>query len=415
MKFKYMVIFISFLLFFSINASASFEINSPTAVLIDADTGFVLYDKNSDQKMYPASTTKIMTAILAIEKGNMDDTVTASFYAVNSIEYDSTKLGLYEGETISFKDLFMSLVVCSANDAANVVAEHISGSVDEFVKLMNKRAVELGAINTHFVNPSGLHSEEHISTAKDLAVLARYAMTLPQFREAVSTRQYKINPTNKYNEIRILNSTNHLTNPHSVYYYEYATGIKTGYTTKSKSCLVSSASKNGSNLIVVVLGGENIDGKSSAFVDSKNLFEYGFNNFKPQTIINKGDIISSLPIKNAKGTKEIILEAADTKCIILPEGVSVSDLKKKEYIREVIKAPIAKGEMMGKMEYWYNDLKLCETEMLAITSYSKQPFIFILNILKSVWFYIIAFVLLILRFKPKKRRRRKSNYRKKSY
>ncbi len=402
------------MLMIPLTSFASPDVSAEAALLIDAETGLTLFEKNADDTRFPASTTKIMTAILAAELGEMDDILTASFEAVNTIAPDSSKIFLWEGENMSLGDLFYALIVASANDAANVIAEHIGGSTDEFVGMMNRRAAELGANSTHFVNAHGLHAENHYTTAKDLAIIARHAMSIPAFAEAVQVNTYRIAPTNKFTEERVLYSTNLMINPVSSYYYKNATGIKTGYTSNAGGCLVASAQNGTSSLISVVLCAGNNGGKTMSFVDSANLFEYGFKTLKPHTLVASGDVISQLPVKNARGSKEIVLEAAQTKSIVLPENTDVSDIKKVEYVRNTVKAPIKKGEMMGRMEYWLGDIKLADVEMLSVADYEKAPFMLIINpvsaALKSVWFYVAAVILGLIYFvlKLKKRRRHRA-------
>lgn len=381
-----------YLIILSITGYAEIELSAPSAILIDAYSGIVLSEKNADKKMCPASTTKIMTAILTIENANLDDIVITSFNAVNSIDFDSSKLFLSENEQISVKDLLFGLLIASANDAANVLAEHISGSTEEFAKLMNQKAKELGANDSNFVNAHGLYNANHYTTASDLAKIARSAMTLPLFREIVCLRTYTTAATNMFEE-RVLISTNHLTNPNCQYYCKYAQGIKTGYTSQAGSCLVSYGSHEGTGVISVVLGtGTSEDGKTMSFVDSKKNIEYGLLTLTSQPLVSAGDVISSVPIKKSY-QKSALLEAQSNVSAHLPDGVSVNEVKKKEYILNSITAPIYKGDILGRMEYWYGDTKVAETYMIAINNYKKIPLFYIVNplliILRTSWSYII--------------------------
>ncbi|NLY42595.1 MAG: D-alanyl-D-alanine carboxypeptidase, partial [Clostridiaceae bacterium] len=269
------------------------EIDCPAAILIDSASGRILYERNMHQKMYPASITKIMTAVLALERGNLKDMVTASLDAVTSVGPGGSHIGILPGETLSLEDLLYGLMVASANDGANVIGEYISGSMDEFVNLMNQRAIELGAINTHFTNTNGMPDDEHVTTAYDMAMIAKHAMTIPKFREIVSTSYYEIEPTEKYKEKRYLSNTNHLINKYRAtksynYYYEPAIGIKTGYTDQANYTLAGAARKNRIELITVVMGGKAVDGKLQIYEDTIKLLEYGFNNFSTQTIVRPG-------------------------------------------------------------------------------------------------------------------------------
>lgn len=373
--------------------------------------------------MYPASTTKIMTAILALENGNFDDMVTVSHDAVFSISYDSSKAGLYEGEIISFKDLVYTLLICSANDSANVIAEHISGSISAFVDKMNQRAKELGAENTHFVNTHGLHNEDHYTTAYDLAILARHAMTIPAFREIVSMRSYSLAPSNKFDETRHFNSTNHLLNPNSPYYYKHAVGIKTGYTDNAKSCLVSAAEANGKMYISVVLGAENADGQSMSFVDSRTLLSHGVEKYKPAELCKAGAFAKPIPVKNAKGTDSVGVHTSSAALAVLPEGTAAESVEMREYINTKLEAPVAMGTVLGRREYWLGDIKVAETQLIADADIENQGFFARLfsNLFTSFWFYLaLVFVLLLLfgrrikKMKARRERRQRAEMRRRS-
>ena len=404
---------LAFILFFSIilsfSAHAAAEISAPCAVLIDADTGVVLYEKDADKRMYPASTTKIMTAVLAIENGNMDEILTASGNAVNSISYDSSKIDLVEGEQMSYKDLVYGLIIASANDAANVLAEHIAGSTDEFVKLMNAKAAEIGAENTHFINAHGLHDDNHYTTARDLSKIARYAMTLPLFRDAVMQTAYKIAPTNKTENERTLTTTNMLLNRFSSYYYQYATGIKTGYTSHAGYCLVSSASYNDMNLIGVVLGAEAKDGETMSFVDTRAMYRWAFTTLSSQTIVKKGSIIGSAPLKNSYSDEAILETESDIKAV-LPEGVTSEDLKTEIVLNENIKAPIEAGDMLGRADYYYKGSLVTSTGLLAVSAYKAIPLPFILKPVYKIFswtgsYIILAIIILYLFLRWQKQKR----------
>lgn len=414
---RIILITLAFILAFTCVCSAEISLKSPSAILVDGESGLTLFEKNSEKKMYPASTTKIVTAILAIESEGLstNEMLTASFYAVNSIDYDSSKINLSEGEKMSFENLLYSLIIASANDAANVLAEYISKTPEAFVELMNKKVKELGCENTHFTNPHGLHDENHYTTASDLAKIAVYAMKLPFFAQAVKMTKHTIPPTNKMDEERVLNSTNHLLDKKSKYYYQYATGIKTGYTSHAGYCLVSCAENGNEKYISVVLGAKPDDTETSSFVDSKKLLKYGFENHDAHTVAKKDDIISSIPIKSSFAD-EAILTASQTVKLILPQGADPKKIEKKEYIKQTVKAPVKLGEKLGRMEYWYDGVKVGECDMLSVSDYSKIPLAFIFKpiykLFKSAVFYILlvfAFVVWYLysSFKRQRRRRRR--------
>ena len=392
----------------SFTALAQPAVSAPKAILMDGKTGLVLYEKNAYETAYPASTTKIMTAILALEKGNLSDMVTVSFDAVNSISYDSSKAGLFEGEVFSMEELVYTLMICSANDSANVIAEHIGGSVEGFVEMMNARAKELGAKNTHFVNAHGLHNENHYTTAYDLAILAKHALSLPRFREIVSMRSYQLAPSEKCEEIRYINSTNHLLNPQSPYYHSTAIGIKTGYTDNAKSCLISASEKNGATYIAVVMGAENVDGQAMSFVDSGRLLSYGEETLKPTILSTMGTKTKGIPIKKARGTKEVPVITQETVSAILPEGVSPDAVKPMEYIKTDLTAPVKAGEILGRVDYMYGETRVGKTYLVASEDIKKETVFGWL--FSKVWIYIVLLFILaifLLRCTRKLRAKRK--------
>lgn len=336
------------------------SVNSPNAILIDADTGRVLYEKNADKTAYPASTTKILTAILTLENCKITDEVTASYAAIMSVPVGGSHAAIQVGETLTVKDLLQALLVCSGNDAANILAEHVGGSTESFASMMNTRAKELGCTSTNFTNASGLHDANHYTTAHDLAILYKYATdNFPEFNEIVATIRFRLPITDKYNtDDRFYLNSNQLIVPNSSsssknYYYPYATGGKTGYTSEAKNCLVAGASKDGVNLIAVVLGGIQDDkGVSYRFTDTKALFEYGFNAIVPNTIAEANTVLQTLPVKNAK-------EENATVKLKLKEGLSTTINRSDLYTKfepilvfnEEITAPVTEGDILGKATF----------------------------------------------------------------
>ena len=263
------------------------HIEAAAAILVDADTGTVLFDQNAHEQRYPASITKVMTAMLAIEavdRGelSLNDVITVGSEVNREVGDGSSTQNIKEGEQIRLEDVLYCALTASANEACNVLAQAVSGSVDDFVALMNQRAGELGMEDTHFANTHGYHNEEHYTTAYDIALMCREAMQHETFRTIVTAKSYTVPATNLH-EARELHDTNALVSTWRItgYYYEYATGIKTGSTPEAGQCLAASASKDGRNLISVVLGAENIaqsDGTTlrQSFSESKRLLQCTF-------------------------------------------------------------------------------------------------------------------------------------------
>lgn len=275
---------------------------SSTAILMDAQTGQVLYNKNMDEKMYPASITKIMTAILAVENLRLTDTITLSENAVYSFDdNDIASMGFIAGENISVKDALYAMMLMSANDAANALAEQVSGSIDKFVERMNEKAKEIGATNTHFSNPNGLHEDTHYTTAHDMALITQYAMKNADFCHFFSELTYEIQPTNKQPEARPCASQHDMLK-NTQFFYQYATGGKLGWTKQAQYTLVTTAEKDGRELICVVMNSTQPNDK---YNDTISLFDYGFSQFiskeisadnlkQPVVVMYDGDT----PVKN---------------------------------------------------------------------------------------------------------------------
>ncbi len=376
-------------LFISVHATETLppDINSPSAILMDFNTGKILYEKNINKKMYPASLTKVMTAIIVLENCNLSDIATASYNSIMSIESGYVVANLQIGEELTIEQLLYLLMVGSCNDAAIVLAEHISGSVEEFSILMNEKAKEIGCTLTNFVNPNGVHDENHYSTAYDLALIAKYAMQNETFKSIVSTTYYKLSTTNKYNkEDRLFVTTNDLLR--GDYYYKYATGIKTGFTTPAKNCLVSSANKNGLELIAVVLGSEQApDGSSYRYLDTINLFEYGYSTYSLKEIVKSGDIIQTINIKNAtRDTQKLDLAVDKDLSILIKNNTEDTTILPEINLNDNLKAPINKGDVLGTVTYTSEEINY--TENLLANSNVKKSYAFIFIIIILILFFL---------------------------
>lgn len=258
------------------------EVYAESAVVMDADTGTILYSKNADAQKYPASITKIMTALLAIENSTPEERVIFSDHAIWGIERDSSHIGIRIGENLSMRDCLYGIMLESANEVCLAVAEHISGTTDDFVKLMNERAEKLGCKNTHFVNPNGLPDEQHYTTAEDMALIAKAAFSNETFRKICGTKAYQIGWTNKTGEDRWLGNHHKMLWDSSEYYYDSCVGGKTGYTDVALNTLVTYATRDDMNLICVSMrtAGRRI------YTDTATLLDYGFTNFNRICISN---------------------------------------------------------------------------------------------------------------------------------
>lgn len=264
------------------------EVSAGNAILIDADTGAILYEKNAYEKCYPASTTKILTGLLTVENCNMDETVTFSKEAANSVTWEDANLATKAGEEYSVEEALYALLLYSANEVAYGLAEHVGGSLSTFVDMMNARAKELGAVDTHFSNASGLYSPDHYTTAYDMAMIARGCYNNSTFVNIDSTYEtYTIGPTNMTSQSRFIRHR-HLMLKNRDLYYEYCKGGKTGFTDQSGYTLVTFAEKDDMRLICVCF---NCSDSTVRFTDTRTLFDWGFENFRKVT--TSSDTISS--------------------------------------------------------------------------------------------------------------------------
>jgi D-alanyl-D-alanine carboxypeptidase/uncharacterized membrane protein len=255
-------------------------IESASAVVMDMDTGTFLYSKNAAAKQYPASTTKILTTLLLVENCDLDETITFS-EIVYDLEEGSSHLGIQPGEEMTLRDAAYGIMLESANDIANGVAEYIGGSLSGFADMMNERAAELGCINTHFSNPHGLYSEDHYTCAYDMALIAQAAYSNPIFREIAGTTYYEIPETNMTDEIRYLTNHDKLIQSDSDYYRSWCTGGKTGYTEACLNTLVTFGEQDGKRLVGVVF---RVNGAGKAYLETTQIMEYGFNEFVTKNI-----------------------------------------------------------------------------------------------------------------------------------
>lgn len=289
---------------FDVNAYASTppDVAGSGVVLMDASNGQILFNKNMDEKLPPASTTKVMTALLTLEKTSLTDKVTIGKVPACA---DGTALGLEEGEVMTVEDLLNALIIGSCNDAAEALAEYISGSIPEFTNLMNKRADELGAVNTHFVNPSGLYDKNHYTSAKDLSLILRELLKHKEFEDIAQKPNYRILPNEKVKTERWVTNRLTILSKNSSTYYPYCIGGKTGYTIDAKHSFISAARKDGVTLISAII---HTDDKAKYFEDGVKLFEYGFNNFKLTKFLSKGDELTS---KNINSTNVPLLSSTD--------------------------------------------------------------------------------------------------------
>lgn len=357
-------------------AEAPPELTAKAYILIDMETGQVLAEKDADAQRSPASTTKIMTALVALENANLEDEMVASQNAINSVPYDYVRAGIKIGEVLKLENLLDLMLITSANEASNIIAENVSkdGTMAGFTEMMNKKAAELGLTGTHFTNSSGLEEEGHYTTARDLAILARAAMQNETFREIVGRRDFTLPDTNlrKSSDWKIghLTYTNELLVSRSKYYSK-VTGIKTGYTEKAGLCLVSSAvNPDGLELISVILGTES---KTLQFEESQKLLEYGFRNFSKRELVKKGEFVGRYEVADAVDGKKLDVVTNGSLSYIVPldQEEFKNTVTKNPEIFEPFTAPIAQGQVVGKIEYKYNNELIGSVDLIANEAIEK--------------------------------------------
>lgn len=335
------------------------DIYSPSVILIERSTGKIIYEKNAYEKMYPASITKIMTAILTLENCNLTDTATVSVNAIKSVPNGYSVAYLQVGEELTINQLLHVLLIPSANDAANVLAEHIAGSVDSFCSMMNTKAHEIGCLNTNFVNPSGIHNENHYSTAYDLSLIARYAMNNETFRNIVKTTSYTLPSTNKWaKNDRYFTNTNSLIKPDNRdavdnYYYKYCIGIKTGYTDASKECIAACIKKDDLEFISVILGSDKTEnGLSARYIDCKTLFNYAINNYSIYKINDANSVLKQVDVLNGTlSSRALDVVVEDEISVVKNNLTDISSISPNVEINFPLTAPISKNSIIGKITY----------------------------------------------------------------
>lgn len=385
------------------------DIKAPNLLLAETNTGRILYERASEEKIYPASITKLMTAILVVEHCELDEIVTVSENAVRSVPSGYVNANLQVGEQLTVEDLMYAMLVPSANDSANALAEHVGGSIDSFSTMMNSRARELGCIGSNFTNPSGLHQENHYTTAKDIYLIAKQAVSNSFIKKVIGTTNYTLPSTNKYTGTkRMFTTTNYMKRKSlTKYYCDYCIGGKTGYTGDAKNCVVEFAEKEGIELIAIVMG-ETASVKGQKFLDAKEMLEYVFKNYKNNKVVSENEKYETVKINNGtKETRMLNVLYKDSINILQRNDNKEETEKTVEYYD--LKAPIQKGATIGKISYRYKG-ETYTTELVAENNVEESKVLRNLLIL-----LIIAFLIYIIQFLGKSKKKNKShgkNYKK---
>lgn len=379
----------------------SLNLSAQSAVLIDSKTGDILYDKDGNKQIYPVSSTKILTAIIAIENTTLTETVLIDEETANSV--DDSSISLLNGEVLTIEDLLHALLMSSADDSAVAIAKHISGSADNFSELMNQEAKRIGAKNSEFTNPTGAPDEKHFSTAYDLAVISNYAMKNESFREIAKKTDYTIEPSNKHNEKRIIKNSNKLlysdekidvNGKPTAIKYNNALGVKMGSKNESEQCLISSLNISGNQYTSVVLNSVDPD----IYIDTHKLFEFLYKDSNPVVLAKKNEFLDNISID--EGTTPFITAVFEKDFTLIPGSENLSDIEREFVPLKNIKLPIAKGQLVGKVNFKSDDKILGTANIVSNTNIVKEKsskFYRLLTFLVDKWWFWLIVSLIVLR------------------
>lgn len=413
------------------SVAAKPAISAEAAILIDGNTGNVLYQKNADKIMFPASTTKIMTAIVALDavkngEISLEQPLKLSQTANDTLAIDGSSIALKVGEEMPLKNLLEGLLIASGNDAAATIAEGVAGDIPAFVARMNEKAKAMGLENTRFINPHGLHGQNHYTTARDMSKMAFEAMKDPTFREIVECAHIYLPATNMSDKRYFINTNNLVSRMRYPYYfYDYATGIKTGSTTEAGYCLVASAKKGDKSVISVVFNAEDI---AVSHNESKDILEHGLTDFVSQRLAKRDEIFGEVKVKQAAdGTEHLLLSAESNLDALFPQGGDPEKVEVSAEIPEKVYAPISSGQVVGKAIFSYEGNKVGEVNLISTVEIKRHWLGFVMSFGEWLWHFkvvkfvvyavlgvFLAFVALIVigfarALKKSKRKRRRNN------
>ncbi len=393
---------------FAANFNIDFAPLCDAIYLINLDTDTVAYEKNIDKKMYPASLTKIMTYIVTAEHVPDFDgtTVTIRKEIIDKLLGTGSSIAnLKADDTVTINQLLHCLMIKSGNDAALVLEDYIgNGEPDKFISMMNDKASELGCKNTHFMNSHGLHDDNHYTTARDLAIMTKYAMTLPNFMDICSCPTSYIMGEDKYPLV----TTNSMIDQSrgGKYYYQYARGIKTGHTDEAGYCLVSSAVYNGYSYLCVALGAPIKDSSGHkifdnyAMLDSKAIYKWALSSLELKPILKKKDPVSEIKVNLTTNKDGILLYPAENYSALLPKSVTASSIDIKIEKPDSIDAPIKSGQKIGTAILSYANKELSHIDLVAAEDIDRNIILFIIqfitNIVSSLWFKITLGIVVVL-------------------
>lgn len=405
---------------FTVSASASFnsllETESEIVLLINTDSETVILDKNADKRTAPASLTKIVTCMLVLENcPDLSVQVTCKRECLDGLyAQNAATAGIVTGESLSIKNLLYCLMLPSAADAANILADYVGGGIDNFVVMMNDFVAKLGCDDTKFVNPHGLDSDPNgYTTANDLYKITKYALHNSTFKEITSTPRYDIEPTEKYPYTRYLHNTNKMMNAGIPdYYHKSVSGVKTGTTEKAGRCVITTASQDGYNYMLIVMGAPQYDidndnvEENVAFTESKKIYNWAFDNIELTKITNTTDVVTVVDVEYNSKIDHLRLLPAEELSALVPLGTESGSLIIRPIENETpktVKAPIKKGDVIGKAEILYGEDIVATVDLVAAEDVDLNVFLLIIGVIKSIFsttifkilFAIVAVLLII--------------------
>ncbi|HIZ55810.1 MAG TPA: D-alanyl-D-alanine carboxypeptidase [Firmicutes bacterium] len=380
----------------------AFEIQSSAAVLVNMDTDTIIYEKNPDKQQYPASLTKIMTAIIALEEiEDLDTVITMPRYIYDELFLGgASNAGINAGEEISIRDLLYALMVRSAGEAASALADYVGGGdIATFVQMMNDKAKEIGAVNTHFTNAHGLHDPDQVTTAYDMYLITKYALTVPYFQEIATAVSYDLRGQTIYHTCSLLQKS-------SQYYYPYAKGIKTGYTDEAGRNLVSMATKDGYNYLLITMGapvyfptGEMIQDNYS-YTDAASLYDWAFSTFEFMQIADEGESVTEVPVTLSWDKDYTLLTPEKSISALLPNYVDRSAIQRELTVPESLEAPIEAGQVVGSMDLLVSGEVIGTVNLITEESIEQSKLLYIgaqiQEVVRTWWFRLILGILIFL-------------------
>ena len=391
------------------------------AILMELNSDSTVFEYNADARLFPASLTKIMTCMLALEHGNLSDEVTVDGALIEGMDEDASTINLVDGETMSLEEMLYAVMVPSANDASIVVAAHIAGSVEKFVEMMNTKAQELGCTGTHFVNPDGLHDENHYTTPRDMAVITKAALQSETFRTICATSVHELPETNA-SAARMVYTTNYFMSTIITpdYYWEKVSGVKTGFTTPAGRCLVSLVDEGEYRYLSVVMGAEtlyNEDGYPiyGSFTESRKLLEYGLDNFRFAAVLSHLNPIAQVPVSSG-AVKSVVVAPVDDVKALLPRNFEESKIRIEHTLNggEALTAPLKADEVVGTATVTYEGRVVGRTDIRTVSAVERNKILAtptkddpaFLRLVPIV-IIVVALILLFLSWRSRRRTRRR--------